>query len=373
MVHRDLKPRNILIARRGNEFIPKITDFGMSKEFEEGDSSRFGNSITGAGTLAYASPEQLGEKLMRRNTDLWSFSVIAFQLFTGELPFNSGSHPATSSAGRIELFRQINSGELPATINTIPEPWQQLIRRLIVVDPEARLRTCADARKVLVGDFANPTGNTASSETFDDETKRENPHATPQDNDETTRENPQDTYETKRENQFDSASTTKSTPTADPLNCTFIFDPHIPDLSTPDKRLKWCMKILGQAALITIILITGAWLYGSYEANYGWDWDIYGYSTYSDATYYPSFFWIALQFETMAYFFFSFMAILLIQFALARREKPIPIPDLRKRRITEYIIYAVPCIVNVFILDFNLYIHNDKLVVILSLLDYIVL
>ena len=150
IVHRDLKPRNILIARRGDKYIPKITDFGISKEFDAANSAAFGNSMVGAGTLAYSSPEQLSERSMHRNTDLWSYGVIAYQLFTGELPFTTGSYSATSSDGRMELFRQVNSGILPEAVNTIPEPWQGAIRRLLVVDPMVRFRGCTAVKDYIV-------------------------------------------------------------------------------------------------------------------------------------------------------------------------------------------------------------------------------
>lgn len=149
--HRDLKPRNILIVKRGNEYIPKITDFGISKKVDRDQSSVFGNSLVGGGTLAYASPEQLRSTTIRRNTDLWSFGVIAFQMLTGRLPFNTGPHSSTSEAGRSELLRQIVAGELPGTIGDISEPWRGLIRRCLVVDPEKRVRNVGQCRDILSG------------------------------------------------------------------------------------------------------------------------------------------------------------------------------------------------------------------------------
>jgi serine/threonine protein kinase len=154
IIHRDLKPQNILIVKRGNEYVPKITDFGISKKLDVNKSSVFSNSIAGAGTLAYSSPEQLGDRIIRKNTDLWSFGVIAFQAFTGKLPFNTGEHAVTGEAGRVELFRQVNSGILPNEINTLPEPWQTLVRRCLVTDPAQRIKNTTEAKDILTGKSA---------------------------------------------------------------------------------------------------------------------------------------------------------------------------------------------------------------------------
>ena len=173
IVHRDLKPRNILIARRGDKYIPKITDFGISKEFDAANSAAFGNSMVGAGTLAYSSPEQLSERSMHRNTDLWSYGVIAYQLFTGELPFTTGSYSVTSSDGRMELFRQVNSGILPEAVNTIPEPWQGAIRRLLVVDPMVRFRGCTAVKDYIVSGKEQEVQSPASSADAEEEDLQE--------------------------------------------------------------------------------------------------------------------------------------------------------------------------------------------------------
>ena len=151
IIHRDLKPQNILIVKRGNEYIPKITDFGISKKLDINKSSVFSNSIAGAGTLAYSSPEQLTDKTIRKNTDLWSFGVIAFQTLAGELPFNTGGHASTSEAGRVALFAQINSGKLPEKINEISQPWQDMIKACLVVDAEERVRNAEGCKELLYG------------------------------------------------------------------------------------------------------------------------------------------------------------------------------------------------------------------------------
>jgi len=179
IIHRDLKPQNILMVRREDgTYIPKITDFGISKKLDINKSSVFNNSLVGAGTLAYSSPEQLNERNIRKNADIWSFGVIAFQVFTGELPFTTGSHASTSEAGRMELFRQINRGQLPDSSNKISETWRGLIERCLVVDPEERIRNCEDCVAILKGSYNkadNITQVNATEKDINDETKVEVP------------------------------------------------------------------------------------------------------------------------------------------------------------------------------------------------------
>ena len=148
IIHRDLKPQNILIAEYDGTYEPLITDFGISKQLADGESSAVSNSILG-GTYSYASPEQLKETTIRKNTDLWSFGVIAYQMFVGALPFNCGTFSPTSQEGRQEQFRQMTSGVLPEALNNIPEPWQTLIRECLVVDNTQRLTHVEDCMAIL--------------------------------------------------------------------------------------------------------------------------------------------------------------------------------------------------------------------------------
>ena len=160
IIHRDLKPANILIVKRGEEYIPKITDFGISKKLDVNKSSIFGNSLAGAGTLSFASPEQLGGTTIRKNTDLWSFGVIAYWLLAGELPFNTGIHGTTSEAGRAELFTQIARGVLPQGITAINQPWRKLIVACLETDSEKRVRNVEECKGILTG-----TSNSVSDKT----------------------------------------------------------------------------------------------------------------------------------------------------------------------------------------------------------------
>ena len=149
IIHRDLKPQNILIVNRNGEYVPKITDFGISKKLDINKSSVFTNSLAGAGTLSYASPEQLCGFTIRKNTDLWSYGVIVCQVLLGKLPFNTGSGTVTNEAGRNELYKQITNGVLDPSVNQLSAKWQNLVRKCIVVKSEERIGNAAQCLELL--------------------------------------------------------------------------------------------------------------------------------------------------------------------------------------------------------------------------------
>jgi len=146
VVHRDLKPSNILIHIRnrdnGEEIIPKIADFGLSK-IAEGGNSRFDNSF-GGGTLEYSSPEQLMGRELRFNTDLWAYSVIVYELFTG-LPLFA---PQTQSTGSVqrekEIYDQILHGEIAQKLEALPEKWKKDMLSCLVKEPDKRVKSASE-------------------------------------------------------------------------------------------------------------------------------------------------------------------------------------------------------------------------------------
>lgn len=117
VVHRDLKPGNILVTADG---VPKLVDFGIARLLDDGRA----DTRTRMYTPEYASPEQLQGGSVTTATDLYAFGVVLHELLTGHVP-------ARSSGGA----RSADTG--------LPSDLRRMFERLLAVDPAQRYASAA--------------------------------------------------------------------------------------------------------------------------------------------------------------------------------------------------------------------------------------
>ncbi len=164
VIHRDLKPGNIIITPDGKV---KVLDFGLAKAFERdrsgGDLSQSPTVTrhdlgqdTIVGTAAYMSPEQARAKPVDRRTDLWSFGCVLFEMLTRRQAFPGET--LSDCIGKI-LEREPDWSALPAAT---PMALVALLRRCLQKDLSRRLRDAGDARIEIEEILAAPaTGSPA--------------------------------------------------------------------------------------------------------------------------------------------------------------------------------------------------------------------
>ena len=145
IIHRDVKPSNILIKKKGDKYIPKLTDFGISKESTGTKSVSLSGVV---GSYSYMAPEQF-DKAARidKRTDLWAFGVLVYRLVTGTLPFGDET---TTSEGII--IRNITEARLPAQIENLPEPFKKLVTAYLKKDKNKRPASVSELINILETD-----------------------------------------------------------------------------------------------------------------------------------------------------------------------------------------------------------------------------
>jgi serine/threonine protein kinase/formylglycine-generating enzyme required for sulfatase activity len=158
IVHRDLKPSNVLITQKEHEVVPKITDFGLSKAVENINVTFKTNSFIG-GTIKYSAPEQLLNTKTKGNVDIWSLGVILYEIFVGKVPFDVDTENGSTDFQRIESLRKITEGKVPNDIELIREPYKNIIKKCLIVNPDLRLQSIDHVLRILEEFRSQTEGN----------------------------------------------------------------------------------------------------------------------------------------------------------------------------------------------------------------------
>src|SRR6266576_4650130 len=128
IVHRDVKPSNVLVAE-GEELSVRLLDFGLAQLAEEESLTATGDV---PGTLAYVPPERLRGESGEAAADIWAVGVMLWEALAGFHPFWNGS--------LLETARRIDEGAAPLAHlrPDLPKPLCALVDRMLSLDPAAR-------------------------------------------------------------------------------------------------------------------------------------------------------------------------------------------------------------------------------------------
>ena len=140
LVHRDIKPGNIMITPDGKV---KVTDFGIvSLQNEESDITKTGSIL---GTASYISPEQAQGKPVSKESDLYSLGTVLYELITGRPPFGGDTPIATATKHITDKPEKLSTYRAD-----IPKGIENAVLKLLHKYPKDRFKNAEDLRAVLL-------------------------------------------------------------------------------------------------------------------------------------------------------------------------------------------------------------------------------
>ncbi|EOM74244.1 Stk1 family PASTA domain-containing Ser/Thr kinase [Rhodococcus rhodnii] len=141
IVHRDVKPANVMITRNG---AVKVMDFGIARAISDASQSMTQTAAV-IGTAQYLSPEQARGEQVDARSDVYSLGCVLFEVLTGEPPF-SGDSPVAVAVQHVR-----EDPRLPSTLNPdIPRELDSIILKAMSKNPANRYQSAADMRSDLV-------------------------------------------------------------------------------------------------------------------------------------------------------------------------------------------------------------------------------
>jgi serine/threonine-protein kinase len=147
LIHRDVKPANIVLCRQGGELdVAKVVDFGLVKELEQRHPATVSQEGTISGTPLYMAPEILTEpKAASARSDLYALGAVGYYMLTGEHVFDGRTV--------IEVLgHHLHTEPIPPSQrlgDPIPEELERLILDCLAKDPAARPQDAAELRRRL--------------------------------------------------------------------------------------------------------------------------------------------------------------------------------------------------------------------------------
>lgn len=153
VIHRDVKPENLLLTRDGNTL---VADFGIARPVASADENLTTTGL-GIGTPMYMSPEQaMGERVLDARTDVYSLGAVLYEALAGAPPF---SGPTAQAIIARQLGGQL--ADLRSTRTDVPDAVAEAVRRALEADPSKRFASAAEFARALGFDARTPVSRSS--------------------------------------------------------------------------------------------------------------------------------------------------------------------------------------------------------------------
>jgi len=155
MIHRDVKPSNILLTQRGQ---PMLADFGIAKVMDLKETQDLTGTSSTVGTPEYMAPEQATAKTIDHRVDIYALGIIFYEMITGRKPYLADTPMAV-------LIKQATE-PLPRPkqyVPNLPESVEKILIKALAKRPEDRYQSMDEFGKALEAVINKPVGIVAPS------------------------------------------------------------------------------------------------------------------------------------------------------------------------------------------------------------------
>jgi len=149
IVHRDIKPQNILVI---DDWSIKIVDFGIARDVTASTMTFMGPNVLGS--VQYISPEQAKGELVDHRSDIYSLGIVLYEMLTGELPFQGDTSVTIA-------LKHINQDiRRPSDVDPmLPESLSNIVMKAVQKNPDYRYKTALNMEEDLKRALSEPDGN----------------------------------------------------------------------------------------------------------------------------------------------------------------------------------------------------------------------